>query len=334
MATFPRSNANGNTYDFTANPPTLQANVAYPSYASDSPSAFIPQLWSPVMVEQFYPATVIGDLANTDYEGLIKQFGDSVVIRISPDIYIEDYEVGQRLVYQNPQSTTALLEINRAKSFSFALDAVDKYQSDLQLIEDWAETASRKMAVAVDQGILGDIYVDAHPTNQGANAGAISANINLGTAAAPLALDDTNVIKWIISMGQALDENNVPSEDRSLVLPAAITAMIKSSDLKDASITGDATTPMRNGMMGMIDRFKIYGSNNLSSAQVAPGDPRDYNIIACHKSALTFAAQMEEGSLVHFLNQETHGELARGLMVYGYEVIKRESLVWSVARVS
>ena len=39
---------------------------AYPSLASDSASKFTPQVWSGVLVEKFYPATVIGDLANTD----------------------------------------------------------------------------------------------------------------------------------------------------------------------------------------------------------------------------------------------------------------------------
>ena len=58
--------------------------AAYPSYASDSSSKFAPQIWSALMVEKFYPATVIGDIANVDYEGEITGYGDSVRTSRSP----------------------------------------------------------------------------------------------------------------------------------------------------------------------------------------------------------------------------------------------------------
>ena len=125
-----------------------------------------------------------------------------------------------------------------------------------------------------------------------------------------------------------LDEQNVPETQRAVVLPALIAGLIKKSDLRDASIAGDDTSIVRNGRLGMIDRFTLYSSNLLS---VANGE---YNVIACHKSALTFAAQMEDQKLVHMLNPRKHGELVRGLMVYGFEVIKPESMVWSVASVA
>ena len=125
-----------------------------------------------------------------------------------------------------------------------------------------------------------------------------------------------------------LDEQNVPETDRCLILPARITGLIKKSDLRDASLAGDDTSIVRNGRLGMIDRFMLYHSN-LLDYDVAAGE---YNIIAGHKSALTFAAQMDDEKLVHMLNPRKHGELIRGLMVYGFEVIKPESLVWSVAQ--
>ena len=78
----------------------------------------------------------------------------------------------------------------------------------------------------------------------------------------------------------------------------------------------------------MIDRLVIYHSNLLD---VSGGE---YNIMASHKSGLTFAAQMDEKFMVHMKNPNKHGELVRGLMVYGMKVIKPESVVWSVASVT
>ena len=48
-------------------------------------------------------------------------------------------------------------------------------------------------------------------------------------------------------MGTVLDEANCPEGDRFLVIPAKMAGLIKQSDLKDASITGDGSTPLRNG---------------------------------------------------------------------------------------
>jgi len=38
----------------------------HPDYSSDSASKFIPALWAGKLVEKFYPATVFGEIANTD----------------------------------------------------------------------------------------------------------------------------------------------------------------------------------------------------------------------------------------------------------------------------
>lgn len=306
----------------------LPLAAGHPDYSSAGDNQFIPQIWSGLMVEKFYPSTVIGDIANTNYQGEIKAFGDSVVIRTTPDIAITAYVRGMDLTYDNPESDSTILEINKGWSFSFAIEGLDKYQSDLDLLSDWSEDAGHQMAIKVDQAILTDIFNDAAAANQGATAGAISGDIDLGVGGTPVALTPDNVLDWIVDMGTVLDEQNVPETDRSLILPARIVGMIKKSDLRDASISGDSESIVRNGRLGIIDRFTLYGSNLLSNTSGV------YDIVACHKSALTFAAQLDDEKLVHMLNPSKHGELIRGLMVYGYSVIKPESMVWSVATVA
>lgn len=302
--------------------------AAYPSYASDGASPFAPQIWSALMIEKFYPATLFGEVANTDYEGEIKGYGDSVVIRSTPDITITPYAVGMDLDYEVPTAPSSILEINQGLSFSFQIEDVDKVQSDIDLLSDWTGDAGKQMAIEVDKDIFANVPSTAAATNQGATAGAISADINMGVAGTPVALDKANVIDWIVDIGNVMDEVNVPEDGRMIALPAKICALIKKSDLRDASIAGDSESIARNGRLGMIDRFTLYHSNNLD---VTTGE---YNIMASHKSGLTFAAQMDEKKLKHLDNPSKHGELMRGLMVYGYKVLKPESVVWSVASVA
>ena len=104
--------------------------------------------------------------------------------------------------------------------------------------------------------------------------------------------------------------------------------MIKKSDLKDASLAGDTTSILRNGRLGMIDRFTLYVSHNLNS--VVDGGNRCFNVIAGHKMGLTFASQMTEMESIRA--ESTFGNIIRGLQIYGSKVIKPEALAVGYVR--
>ena len=110
---------------------------------------------------------------------------------------------------------------------------------------------------------MGNIAPDVAATNRGVAAGAQSLAIDLGVASTPNALTTSNVLAEIINHGTVLDEANIPEQDRFMVIPAKMAGLIKQSDVKDASITGDGSTPLRNGRLGMVDRFTLYVSHNL-----------------------------------------------------------------------
>lgn len=114
--------------------------------------------------------------------------------------------------------------------WQFVADDVDKLQSDYDFIDDWATDAAQRLKIQIDTDILGAIYADAHASNQGATAGAKSGDINLGVTGTPLALDKTNILDKLIDIGTVLTEQNVPDEDRFVVLPPAMCALILKSD--------------------------------------------------------------------------------------------------------
>ena len=277
-------------------------------------------VWSSKLLVKFYEATVVAAIANTDYEGEISSMGDKVIIRTTPTITINDYSKGQTLNTQRPEPETTDLTIDKGKYWQFVVDDVDKFQSDYNFIDDWSADASQQLKITIDTQVLGDIYADAHADNAGATAGAISGDINLGTTGSPFSLDKTNVLDYIVDCGTILDEQNVPEEDRWMILPVWACGHIKKSDLKDASLSGDGTSMLRNGRLGMIDRFTIYRSNLLATA----GSPQYTNIMFGHKSALTFASQMLNSETLRA--ESTFGTLVRGLQVYGYNVLKTEAL--------
>lgn len=319
--------ANGLT---RANLGNWQGAGPYADIASDSASKFIPQVWSGKLVEKFYTATVFGAICNTDYEGEISDYGDQVIIRTTPSMTINDYEIGLGLTYETPTSPNTTLDIDKGKYFAFAVDDVDAMQADIDLMDDWSEDASEQMKIAVDSDVLTNILGDIAAVNKGNTAGAISGDINLGApgtnGTSAVAITKANIVDYIIDMGTVLDEQNVPETGRWMVLPAWMVGRIKKSDLKDASLAGDSTSIARNGLIGMVDRFMIYLSNNIVG--VTEGTATIYNPIAGHSAGLTFAAQMVKMETLP--NPDTFGQLVRGLNVYGYKVIEGNYLAQGV----
>ena len=295
-----------------------------PNYSGN----FIPEIWSGKLIENFYDATVLAAISNTDYEGEIRSMGDTVNIRTTPEITIRDYVKGQTLTVENPDKPKLQLFIDKGEYFACVEDDVDKVQSDINLMDTWSKDASERMKIKIDQRVLTDLLPDIAATNKGATAGEQSASFNLGTTGAPLtvskdgASSTTSVVDLIVDMGTVLDEANCPEGDRYMVIPAKMAGLIKKSELKDASLTGDSTSIVRNGRLGMVDRFTIYVSHNLN---VSSGK---YSIIAGHKMGFTFATQMTE--MESLRAESTFGNIIRGLQVYGYKVVKPEAIAQAV----
>lgn len=296
-----------------------------PNYSGN----FIPEIWSGKLIENFYDATVLAAISNTDYEGEIRNMGDTVNIRTTPDITIREYVKGQKLTVENPDKPKIQLVIDKGEYFACIEDDVDKVQSDINLMDTWSRDASEQMKIKIDRRVLVDILPGISAMNKGAAAGRISGNINLGTTATPVvvtkdgAASTTPVTDFLVDMGTVLDEANAPESDRFVVIPAKMAGLIKKSELKDASLAGDGTSILRNGRLGMIDRFTVYVSHNLL---VESGGK--FNIIAGHKMGFTFASQMTEMETIRA--ESTFGDIIRGLQVYGYQVVKGEALVQGV----
>ena len=283
---------------------------------------FIPEIWSAKLIQNFYDATVLAAISNTDYDGEIKSFGDKVNIRTTPELTIRDYQKGMQLQVERPDKPKLTLNIDQGDYFAAIEDDVDKIQSDVNLMDAWSRDASEKMKIKIDAKVLTGLLPGISAINQGATAGRISGNINLGATGSPVQITKTNVVDYIVDLGTVLDEANAPESNRWLVIPAWIAAMIKKSDVKDASLTGDSQTPLRNGRIGMIDRFEVYVSHNLN--RVNDSTFNCFSVLAGHKMGLTFASQMTE--MESLRAESTFGNIVRGLQVYGYAVVKDVAL--------
>ena len=94
--------------------------------------------------------------------------------------------------------------------------------------------------------------------------------------------------------------------------------------LKDASMTGDKESIIRNGKIGMINNMTVYMSNNLYSVTDGTTSTTCWYCLFGHPIAISFAEQLTK--LRTQESEKTFGTLLSGLHVYGYDVTKAEGL--------
>jgi hypothetical protein len=214
------------------------------------------------------------------------------------------------------------LTIDYAKYFNLVLDDVMERQSDMNLLSMWSDDAAEQLKIVIDTSVLALLDAGVDANNKGITAGRIS-DLNLGTTAAPVTLTALNVVDAIVDMGTVLDEQNIPETGRWLVIPPWVAGLVKKSDLRNASISGDGVSLVRNGRLGMIDRFTLYSSNLLPTA--VEGATSATRIFGGHPHGLTFASQITKVETMR--SENTFGTLLRGLQVYGAKVLDGIALV-------
>lgn len=255
------------------------------------------------------------------YQGEIRKQGDSVIIRGIPDITIEDHHIGDKVNYERPTATSVTLLIDKGKRWGIALDDVVAVQTDLPLLNTWTDAASMDMKVSIETSFLTDstIYAGMDSYNTGLTCGVISQSYNMGTVSAPVQITSSNVLDYIIDSQSILMEQNVTLMKPWMIIPTWMAGMIKKSDLKDASLTGDGQSTLRTGQIGSIDGVTLYSSNLLYHSSTTY-----YVAMFGTSAAITFATQIVKTQHLP-APSEAFEERVRGLQVYGYKVVKDEA---------
>ena len=349
---------------------TITAGVVTPvggAFATSTAASgtFIPTLWSSQLAKKFYTATVFSEISNSDWSGEIKSMGDKIIINTIPTLTVNKYVVGQGLTYEVPTPSTVELQIDQGLYFAFQISDVIEYQSKPNLMDMFSNDAGMQMKIKVDSTCLFNLCLNPNTNstatssltspvintvssagaaltfNSGATAGYKSASYNLGTNLAPVTLTGSNVLSMLTAFSGVLDEANVPETDRWLLIDPYTRNLLMQSNLAQAQFMGDATSMVRNGKIGTIDRFTTYVSNNLPRGAAAgamlSGDGSETLgathtaarrlLVAGHKSAWTFASQITKTEQVR--NPYDFGDYIRSLNIFGYKATKADAFTYA-----
>lgn len=267
-----------------------------------SVSNFIPVIWSARLNEAYKKALVYGNCVNNDYEGEIAGQGSAVKINSIGSVTIGTYDRAAGI--GNPQeldSAQTVLTIDQAKYFNFQVLDVDKAQANVDLLDAGIREAAFGLADVADRYIAG-FYTDVKASNI------------IGSDSTPVVPTSLNAYDYLVDLGVVLDESDVPESGRFVVVPPWFYGLL----VKDPRFTKDSNV-MRTGYVGDVDSMTVYKSNNVPNTSGAK-----YKIIAGHKSALSFASQID--SLEAYRPEKQFSDAVKGLQLYGAKCIKPEGL--------
>jgi hypothetical protein len=268
---------------------------------------FVPTIWSAKLFQELDKAHVLVARCNRDYEGEIRSFGDTVKINAVGDITVSNYAPNVTSV--SPQQLTAaqtILEIDQAKYFAFYIDDVDNAQTNPKLMSEAVRKSAYALADTADQLIAG-YYSQA------------------GVTVNSTAVTQTNALNVLSQTAQKLDENNVPSQGRWMVIPPWYHQFLILNKILETEGSVVADQAYTNGYIGRAFGFDMYLSNNLSTGVKSAGSFESHYGLAGTARAMSFAEQVV--SVEAYRPENSFADAVKGLHVYGGKVIDPNALV-------
>jgi hypothetical protein len=272
---------------------------------------FIPKVWSVKILVALMKFHIFGSsaCANREYEGEIQDKGSSVKINSVGDITIKDYERNEDI--DDPETLNDAgqeLLITEAKYFNFAVDDVDKVQSNANVMAEAMSRAGYGLRDKVDLFIA-------------ANHVLVPVSNFVGDDTTPIVPTSGNFYDYLVDLKVKLTEANVPEEGRFCVIPAWGEGLLLKDSRFVAAGTSTTDSVIRNGKIGRAAGMDIYVSNNTPNTAGTK-----YKVIAGHPMAYTFAEQIVKTKA--YQPEKRFADAVKGLHVYGGRLVR--PYAWAV----
>ena len=269
---------------------------------------FIPSVWAGGIMrelERNQTWTQAG-VVNRDYEGQIRQFGDTVLINYLGDVTIFDYTG----ILPEPEELTdeqRSLVIDQQKAFNFKVDDIDAVQASEQLMGEAARKAARGLNEVAGR-FVANLALGADPANV------------IGSADAPVTtIDRGNVFAFLVEMKRRLDDAGVPREGRWLQAPGWLEALVIQAEIVNQT---NLNQYINNGVVGRVAGFDIISAPYVPTATGAAGDADV--IVAGHSMGIAFAEQILKTEA--YRPERSFADALKGLHVYGGKLIRPEAV--------
>lgn len=266
--------------------------------------AFVPEVWSKQIIQKIDQINVMLPFANRDYEGEIRQQGDTVNVRTFGNVNLFSYQRGGGITDTDLTPIKESLTINDAKGFQIVVDDLDKVQNDIDAMAGYTERAAVALNNEIERKLL-SYYSLTNSSNRVTNGGSA------------YTVSASNAYTLLVDAAKTLDEQNVPAQDRWAVLTPTYKAFlnkdttysIRATELGDQIVMdGAAARSDAPGYFGTYAGFKLYMSTQVPTT--ASGRYCQFG----QGKRITYASQLRNMEAIRL--ERTFGTAVRGLMLH------------------
>lgn len=268
-------------------------------------SAFIPQIWSQKLSQMLDKNCVMLQCVNRNWEGEIKNQGDTVKIITPADVTVSTLTSGN-IEYSALTPTSQELVINQKKFFAFKIDDVAQVQANMDIMEAHLGNAKKAIEEVQDAYLL-SLHTD------------VTENNTVGSEEVPVTLDKTTIYEQFVKLSLALKNSDaVHSGVRPWVVinPNVEAYLLQSPEFISAHNVADET--LREGSIGRIAGMDVLVSTNLTEVN------GKYYVLAGTNEAITFASQLAK--IESLRDKDSFSDLVRGLYLYGAKTVQPKAL--------
>ena len=264
---------------------------------------FVPKIWAKAIERELERKLVFAEDCNRQYEGDVKQMGDTVKILGVGKPTISKQKGGSIILpdAENVEDTSVEMQINTVAYFNFLVDDIDKRQAVGGLMDALNTEATQELASEMDKDIAA-LAGTRDAKKLYSNYKAVNADNVLGTL--DLAL-------------QMLQENDVPADAKIVAtVPPWFLTHLRTAYTK---LDTDNSDLLKNGKVGRYNNILIKMSNNVYST--ASGS----NIMVRTERAVAFA-----NPLTHtepYRPEKRFSDAVKGYVLYGTKIVRPKELM-------
>jgi len=256
---------------------------------------FIPELWSDEVIGAYKSNLVLANLVTKmSHKG---KKGDTIHIPKPNRGSASAKAANTQVTLSAATNTTVDISINKHYEYSKLIEDIADVQSLASMRKFYTDDAGYALASQVDD--------DLFTACQALNGGTLVSG-GTGTSGAAAAITDAGIRKMMLT----LDDNDVPMDGRSLVLPpVAASTLLGLQRFTEQAFIGEGSA-IKTGKIGNIYGMDVFITSN------APTSGSDRVGVLLHKDAVVFAEQVGVRTQTQY-KQEYLGDLFTADTIYG-----------------
>ena len=333
---------------------------------------FSPVIYSKQVQLAFRKASTVEAITNSDYFGEIANMGDSVKIIKEPEVSVQAYARGTQITAQDLDDEDFTLVVDQANYFAFKIDDIEAAHSHVNFMSMASDRAAYRLRDQYDQDVLGylsgfsqsakhsspdtvrttfpgtkavstagsdellsSMKLSRPSFGQLTSAGSTGDSIPLaarlpGATALPTTV--VSPLQVIARMGRLLDQQQVDTQGRWLVVDPVFVELLKDEDSR--LLNGDfGGSGLQNGLiLNNLHGFRVFVSSNLPKVGTGAGtsgaSAQSSNfgvVVAGHDSAVASAQQITKTE--SYRDPDSFADIVRGMHLYGRKILRPEGIV-------